>query len=184
MMIPPPPRALDLSTAEYVQDHRRKIKEFQLEKFNKDLSEFNSLWPEGRLIDFFVAFGLCEHDHEKTRERLQDPAFIRTVVAESAAYGFSETPPRVSPAFLAEQWKSERSHQEQIKVLSERIAGNWVRRHGDKECVMASHGSPEKGEEELKPISPPERQSKHEELKLTFVKNNGRFLVGQLFRPS
>jgi hypothetical protein len=180
----PPPRALDDVTGKSVQDHRRHIKELQLEKFNKNLSEFERRWSEGRPIDLFVAFGLCEYDPDTTCKQLENPAFIRTVLEESAVYGFSETPPRVSPTFVADQPKSERRPEERIQVLSQRIADNSVRRRGNKESVMASHGSPEKGEGALKPISPPERQSQHGEVKLTFVKDDVGFPVGQLFRPS
>jgi hypothetical protein len=174
----PPPLCLDDSTADYVQMHRRNMQEFRLAKVNTNLDEFKHVWPEGTPINFFIAFSLCDSDHEVTKERLREPAFIRLVLAQTAASGYGGAQVRVAHPIRTRP-RAERTDADRIRQLTQPYATGWLpatRRR----LVSAYHERIQEAdaERDLKPISPLDVDGDVGDLTLTFLKGDRRVSVG------
>lgn len=154
-IILPPPCCLDGVTATYVQAHRMRLHELRLAKLNAVLPEFERIWPDGRPIDFFLAFGLCDYDTDVTKERLYEPSFIRVVLAVASASGYGI---RVSPAFSVPERTRRSEGSRDPKKKRQSACLDW-----------------RVAEREIRPAAP---VFSKDDLRLAFVKDGIRFPVG------
>ena len=66
-----------------VYDFNRKLMELRVYRINTNYREYQKIWPEGGLIDFFIALQLNEDDHVSLKDRLKKKEFIQMVRRES-----------------------------------------------------------------------------------------------------
>jgi hypothetical protein len=94
-MIPPPPSILDAASAESLTCLRKRAYLRRIQIVNECLPVFEQLWPHGKPVDYFIALDLCGDDPDATCERLVEPAFVRSVLAESRSRTSRSTRPFV-----------------------------------------------------------------------------------------
>jgi hypothetical protein len=138
-MILPPPMSVDPETARSLMSFRRNVYEYRVRKINSRLTDFWQLWPDGRPIDFFIAFSLCDHELDTTLNRLKDPSFLLLVEAEAIARGVGIAPRKVRPRPLfllpwAERGKAKKnwigdpwpvSEARRLEELRDEIGDDW-----------------------------------------------------------
>jgi hypothetical protein len=175
-----PPQSLDDATARYVQAHRRNLQEMRVAKLNANLSEFERLWPEGTPLAFFVAFVLCDCDPDVTRERLQEPGFIRSVLAHAIASGYADARPGALPPIPDCRPKPAA---DPICDMMENYGSAWLpARRARRAPAYDEFSQREDPEQVLDALSPVE-QEEGGEVKLTFFNGRRRVTVGEAWQP-
>jgi hypothetical protein len=132
--MPPPARSLGPETAEFLKRFLRDGHERHIAELNEQLSSFQKLWPQGRPVEMYVAFELCEFERDVMLKKLCDPSFIRVVLTETEGRGYGRTNAGVPLDTAAESRpKGKKSISDRARMLRQDFTKEWTQPNPPKE---------------------------------------------------